>query len=173
MKLDFCARILLGSQIVTQADLDLQLGRWRTPNGDRYHPQAVLGCERKASDYTLLMAILYGYTPLVVEGDNGSECLVLRAHLKRFTYKVGNSEEKFFAYSLRLVPSRGRVKSVRRDPIEHAGICFDLVTTHACVVANAGNGYVRLELHREPVTGNLPELGPPDDWCPHVATLVS
>ena len=117
------------------------------------------GIQDKIPEEMALHALLYETTPFTINNKRVGEPLVLTVTFKKFPYSI-DGKEGFSAFSIRLVPKQGNVKSVELDE-NHTVAVNTLSAEPDRLLTGLGNGSLWLEIFFTPQTETLEELGPP------------
>ena len=114
-------------------------------------------------DRAILEEILGTCVPLTITGDSRKPSLVLAAELGRYSFH--GEEVDFEVFSVRLVPTRGRVGNVGEREPDLGTISTD--RKPGGLVLAAANGRVQLDLYFEQQR-SLPPLVPPAAYHPRI-----
>jgi len=119
----------------------------------------------KWSSRKVVLSLLCQTIPFDIVADELTGQLVLQLELGRFPYSI-NEREGFQAFSLRLVPTQGRIALAQMDNESRVAVNTFETTTDS-LRSNVANGsaYVEIYYGRQP---NLPALAPPKGYKPVV-----
>lgn len=144
--------IHFGGHVITSETLKRDAANWR---GMALLP-GISG--DNLSDFEVLRRLLYETTPIIITPDMDAGNLIFQAVLRRWKYSIVTTrmgrpvrtQSGFSNFSIRLVPSAGKVRLVTLDRSSHCAVNGFVVDARESVQAEFGNGSVHLELYFHP-----------------------
>jgi len=118
------------------------------------------------SNRRVALSLLCQKLPFDIVADDLAGQLMLQIELSRFPYSI-NDRKGFEAFSLRLVPVKGRIALIQKDTESHIAI-DTFVFSEEALFSNVGNGSVYVVIYRGRQPRKLPALCPPDGYQPAV-----